>query len=299
MQGVEISSIASRLPLPVWKTATPEGPVSQANLVNPATPWSAPSSTSSRRVGTTAGWWEPEQGDMTRGWRLESGQRQSGRPGQRQMWSRERGRNGVNVSNHRTTPDQSPANSPVLWARGVRLESPPVRRGRGRNGVNVSNHRTTQDQSPANSPVPWVRAFRRESSPVSMAIDLRKIADESSVLLELFSKTQPADNGDIKVEHRQSIDSASKISLRIQNNFQMIDAQRGEGGASLEPPISNNDDTKVDIRYIVCYSRTADVLLLPCKHLVLCMVLCSSGDFRSIYLRHANNRVSGAPARWG
>lgn len=105
-----------------------------------------------------------------------------------------------------------------------------------------------------------------------MAIDLRKIADEASVLLELFSKTQPADAGDIKVEHRRLIDGMSRIILRIQKISQMIDAWKGGDGASLEPPISNNDGTKVDIGCIICYSRAADVLLLPCKHLVLCMV---------------------------
>lgn len=142
----------------------------------------------------------------------------------------------------------------------------------GQQTASPANPVNQEDQSPTNSPVTWDRAFRRESSPVPMAIDLRKIADEASVLLELFSKTQPADVGDIKVEHRRLIDDMSRIILRIQKISQMIDAWKGGDGASLEPPISNNDGTKVDIGCIICYSRAADVLLLPCKHLVLCMV---------------------------
>lgn len=274
VQGAGISPSASRVPFLAQQIASPTNPVSQENPVSQATPWGAASSTSSWRGRARAGWRGPERGGMARGWRSESGQRQLGGQGQGQAWSRGRGRNGVDVSNHRAIPDQSLASSSVPWIRGSRLELPPapgLGRWQGRNGVNT-NHPTIPDQSRERSSVPWVRTFRQESSPVPMAIDLRKIADEASVLLELFSKTQPADDGDIKAEHRQLIDSASQIILRIQKNFQMIDARRGEGVASLVPPISNNDDTKVDIGCIICYSRTADVLLLPCKHLVLCMV---------------------------
>lgn len=133
------------------------------------------------------------------------------------------------------------------------------------------------DRSPVSSPNPEPRSARPDSPPVS--IDLREIADEASVLLELFSKTNPAEDGYIKDEHRNLIDSASKIILKIQKSFRVMDARRGDSIEILEPPISSTDDMKVDIGCIICYSHVADVLLLPCKHLVLCMVCVSPRAF--------------------
>lgn len=153
--------------------------------------------------------------------------------------------------------------------------------GRGRNGQAPPNYRTIPDQNPANLPNPGVIAPRpepplvpivRRPEPPPVPIDLREIASEASILLEIFSRAEIPDDGDIQDEHRLLIDNASSIILKIQKNLQEIDTRKGKNIATPEPPISKTDDTGVEIGCIICFSHIADVLLLPCKHLVLCMV---------------------------
>lgn len=243
---------------------SPANPVGQANPARPAIPWGSSSGTSSWRGRGRAGWRGSERGGARGGarggWRPESGPERGGGP---QPWRPE------------SRPEREVGPQP--WrpeSRQAQVEGQGRWQGPGWLERYLSNPPTNPDQNSSIS-TPRARVARPGSPPPPVRIDLRKIADEASVLLELFSKTQPADDGDIKDEHRQLIDSASRIIFKIQQNFRVIDARKGENITALEPPISNTDDMKVDIGCIICYSQVADVLLLPCKHLVLCMVCVS------------------------
>lgn len=282
MQIAGISPSASRVPhfpFPISPQLTanpssPANPVGPANPARPAIPWGSSSSTSSWRGRGRAGWRGSERGGarggVRGGWRPESGPE---RGGGAQLWrSESRTERGGGPQPWRPESGQAQVEGQGRWQGQEWLER------------YLSNPPTNPDQNSPGISTPGAPGTRvaRPGSPPPVRIDLRKIADEASVLLELFSKTQPVDNGDVKDEHRQLIDSASRIISKIQQNFRVIDARKGKNIAALEPPISNTDDMKVDIGCIICYSHAADVLLLPCKHLVLCMVCVSLLTFRLI-----------------
>lgn len=267
-----VSPSASRIPdfpflvgsQPTASRAGPVRPVDQASPAHPGIPWAASNNTNSWRGRGRAGWRGPERGGTRGGWRPEA---ERGR-GARGWWPETVRTQLEGEGRWRPEPVQAQPEGQIRWQGS--------RRGERR----LSNSRINPGQNPLSSSNPGARVARPESPPAP--INLREIADEASVLLELFSKTQPADDGDIKDEHRQLIDSASEIILKIQKNLRAIDARKGGNIAIVQPPVSNTDDMKVDIGCIICYSHVADVLLMPCKHLVLCMVCVSLLTFRLV-----------------
>lgn len=265
MRIAGISPSASRVPqfpflVVTQPTAGPASPVDQASPAHSAVPWVTSNNTNSwRGRGRAAGWRGSEREGARGSWRPESGP-ERGR-GARGWWPEAVRTQLEGQGRWRPEPVQAQPGGQGRW------------QGSGRGERRLSNPRTNTDQNSPSSSNPGARVARPESP--SAPINVREIADEASVLLELFSKTQSADDGDIKDEHRQLIDSASEIILKIQKNFRVIDARKGANIAIVQPPVSNTDDMKVDIGCIVCYSHVADVLLMPCKHLVLCMVCVS------------------------
>lgn len=97
--------------------------------------------------------------------------------------------------------------------------------------------------------------------------DLAQAAEDASVLLELFSKTAPRNNEKIDNEHKQMIENAFESILRIRQEFRVMAARAPAEG------------TKVDPECIICYDNIADTVLMPCRHLVLCMVYILSLSF--------------------
>lgn len=91
-------------------------------------------------------------------------------------------------------------------------------------------------------------------------LDIAQAAEDASVLLELFSKTTPRNKEAIGDEHKQMIENAFEGILRIRREFRTMTAQTSAG------------QTKVDPECIICYDNIADTVLMPCRHLVLCMV---------------------------
>lgn len=93
------------------------------------------------------------------------------------------------------------------------------------------------------------------------SLDIAQAAEDASVLLELFSKTAPRNSNAIDDEHKQMIENAFESILRIRREFRVTAAAR--------VPV---EEAKADPECIICYDNIADTVLMPCKHLVLCMV---------------------------
>lgn len=94
----------------------------------------------------------------------------------------------------------------------------------------------------------------------SESLNLAQAAEDASVLLELFSKTTPRNKEAIGDEHKQMIENAFEGILRIRREFRATTAR------------APAEQTKVDPECIICYDNIADTVLMPCRHLVLCMV---------------------------
>lgn len=93
---------------------------------------------------------------------------------------------------------------------------------------------------------------------------MAKVAEDASVLLELFSKTNP-NNDDINGEQREMIEAALEGLLKIHRELRVRGTERdGDDEAEVS--------TKVDAACIICYTEIADIVILPCGHLVLCTV---------------------------
>lgn len=112
--------------------------------------------------------------------------------------------------------------------------------------------RRTAPPPPPSKPPPAVRA-----TALSLAA-LQKLAEDASVLLELYSKsaTSPADD--------QLIASAFASVSTIHRHHRVA------SGAAQKLPA--NDEFVRDNACVICYAESADTVLLPCHHLVLCGV---------------------------
>lgn len=98
------------------------------------------------------------------------------------------------------------------------------------------------------------------------SLDVKGLAENASILLELFSRSH--DDGD-EAESRQLIESAFKRISKIRRYYKLKASQSGN---SREPPGEQSNDVKIDSGCIICYTEVADTLLVPCNHLVLCAV---------------------------
>lgn len=90
--------------------------------------------------------------------------------------------------------------------------------------------------------------------------DLSRRAEDASVLLELFAKSSPRTDP----EYRSMMDSVLENVVDIHRQLRITSPRAGDE--------AEVEDTKVESGCIVCYSRIADTVLMPCKHLVLCDV---------------------------
>lgn len=102
-------------------------------------------------------------------------------------------------------------------------------------------------------------------------MSLNQLAEDASVLLELFSQN-PHDNNDIGDEDETMITSAAASIALIQARC----ARRNRHTESRE-------EINRDADCIICFAERADVVFLPCKHLVVCTVRtphCSRNKFR-------------------
>lgn len=99
-------------------------------------------------------------------------------------------------------------------------------------------------------------------------VSLKLVAEDASVLLELFSQSAPDDDDDIGAEHHTMIATAAAGICTIQARFRQSAARRNEDIQSFVRP----DDSTPDGDCIICYCETADRVFMPCNHLVVCTV---------------------------
>lgn len=116
----------------------------------------------------------------------------------------------------------------------------------------------SSDSDPSATPQP---------PPSRAPVPLKEIAEDASVLLELFSRTVPTDDSAIGAESQVLISSAAAGIAAIQMRFWRMNRQ-------LECRAGGEADC------IVCFEERADRLFMPCKHLVVCSVrIWTSGGF--------------------
>lgn len=114
---------------------------------------------------------------------------------------------------------------------------------------------------------------RTEKSPQSF--DLGKAAEDASILLELFSKTKPADDKQIGDGHKQLISNALESVLKIHRALTNEDIElESVLGSEAEVEV---EDLKMDVGCIICFHQVADTAFMPCGHLAVCGVFfCTS-----------------------
>lgn len=93
---------------------------------------------------------------------------------------------------------------------------------------------------------------------------LNELAEDASILLELFSQSSHPDNN-ISDEHRDLITSAAASISAIQGRVGQTAAPGNRGTRPRQGMEAGAD-------CIICYAETADTVFLPCKHLVVCTV---------------------------
>lgn len=96
-------------------------------------------------------------------------------------------------------------------------------------------------------------------------MSLKKVAENASILLELFSQSCPDDDDDIDNDLHLLIAGAADEIIRIQ-------ARLRQSVARLNGDIGSRNEVMEDADCIICYSESADTVFMPCKHLVVCTV---------------------------
>lgn len=97
-------------------------------------------------------------------------------------------------------------------------------------------------------------------SPLPAPVSLKQLAEDASVLLELFSRSSPADEAGLSAEHHLMISNAATAISAIETRFRQ---RSGESEPVTRPPEAD---------CIICYSAAADRVFTPCHHLVVCTV---------------------------
>lgn len=117
---------------------------------------------------------------------------------------------------------------------------------------------------PSRSPNAGVRPTTRLAAAPSPPGSLNRLAEDASILLELFS--QGSHNNDIiSDEYHGMITNATEGVLTIQARLRQVNQRAVPRGVSVP-----------DLDCIICYGERADTLFMPCKHLVVCTVYMSS-----------------------
>lgn len=112
-------------------------------------------------------------------------------------------------------------------------------------------------------------------SPAAVPVRLTKVAENASILLELFSQSCPDDDDDIDHDQQTMIACAADEIAVIQTRIRQSVARRNGD-------ISPRGEAEKDADCIICYNESADTVFMPCKHLVVCTVrtlplLCANG----------------------
>lgn len=138
-----------------------------------------------------------------------------------------------------------------------------------------------QERPPRSPDLLTLPVSAADQEPLPRPSDLRKLAEDASILLEFFSKTEPGEDEDTNDEYRGIIDTAFGKISEIKRVYQVMADRRNASLERLEPPVSEMGDMKLDSECVICYSEIADTVLIPCNHLVLCTVSLGAVPFPS------------------
>lgn len=158
-----------------------------------------------------------------------------------------------------------------------RLSTSPPRgnSGDGSSSTLVSNRNIPPLVPPPPSPAPLpppqtpiiAPAAAGAAAAKSSVLDCCKLAEDASVLLKLYSKTAPDSN-----DAAQQLIYSAYASVTKLNRHHRVLASGTDSGKIGAQKRHRNEDLTVDAGCIICYSKIADTVLLPCHHLVLCSV---------------------------
>lgn len=125
------------------------------------------------------------------------------------------------------------------------------------------------DRSVSPSPI------RGHSSNPLLSSESRHLAEETSVVLELLSRTGEIDIDDDS--QKKSIEQAFENVVKLRREYQVTLASR----AGEEAPVPTPDEKEVpaptsneewDGKCVICYDDIANIVLIPCHHMVMCEV---------------------------
>jgi len=163
-------------------------------------------------------------------------------------------------------PAQLGRNSSLRQQLVAECMTPPVPRSAA-----VPHSQPEPMRAPSTTPPP-------QSSPVDAGGDLtRKLAEEASILLELYSQSTCGDL-ESDLQHRETIKSVLDNVTKIWDRLSQADKGKQTGVVNGWEAVAKPESDPALSPYsgcIICYSVVADALLMPCRHLVLCLV---SGD---------------------
>lgn len=104
--------------------------------------------------------------------------------------------------------------------------------------------------------------------------NLGQVAEYASLLLDVFSRVKPVDDSQLTTVQTRLIATALTSVLAITQQLRVLAVSANE---PLEPlPAAHDDALSIYSGCVVCYSRLADMLLMPCRHLTLCEVCVES-----------------------
>lgn len=137
-----------------------------------------------------------------------------------------------------------------------------------------------------------------DQEPPPPSINVPKIAEDASVLLELFSRLSNSGDGWAGAVQKEIFHDAFTSLLAIQKEFRVRAAWESQ---IIKPLVLESDEFKVDSGCIICFSNIADTVVIPCGHLALCSVgptpppaLPCAKWCRSVYLQ-----CSRVVTKWG
>ncbi|KAI5843318.1 hypothetical protein DFP73DRAFT_77015 [Morchella snyderi] len=110
-------------------------------------------------------------------------------------------------------------------------------------------------------------------APPPLSEEMRQLAEDTSVMLELIGKTDPDENTGMDNDYKQIIDDAFENVGKIRTQYRVALASRlGSVNLTQDPAPIVDDKLKIDSACIICCDEISNTVLLPCNHLVLCMV---------------------------
>jgi hypothetical protein len=109
--------------------------------------------------------------------------------------------------------------------------------------------------------------------PPPLSEEMRQLAEDTSVILELIGKTYLGGNTGMDSDYKQIIDDAFENISKIRTQYRVALALKA-GSVNLTQGLAPivEDILKIDSACIICCDEVTDTVLLPCNHLVLCMV---------------------------